>query len=96
MLHAAAAVDHIAGIKGKAAAGLRDFHQLLFELSKAAEAAPDEVIRQVLDRSGYRRMLEQSTDPLLKTLQYGPLTETPVKNVAAPLRHFKLQPSKPN
>jgi hypothetical protein len=26
----------------------------------------------------------------LKKLQYGPLTETPVKNVEKPLRHFKL------
>jgi hypothetical protein len=26
----------------------------------------------------------------LKGLKYGPLTETPVKNVEKPLRHFKL------
>ena len=32
-------------------------------LSQLAEAAPDEVIRQVLDRSGYRLMLQGSSDP---------------------------------
>jgi len=29
-------------------------------------------------------------DPALRALKYGPLTETPVKNVGNPLRHFKL------
>jgi DNA helicase-2/ATP-dependent DNA helicase PcrA len=62
LLAAAADVAKIPSIKGKAAAGLRDFVQLMHELSKLAEAAPDEVIRQVLDRSGYRLMLKGSSD----------------------------------
>ncbi len=32
-------------------------------MSQFADAVPDEVIRQVLNRSGYRRMLKESTDP---------------------------------
>ncbi len=63
LLSAAADVARIPAIKGKAAAGLRDFAQLLRDLAPLREAAPEEVIRQVLDRSGYRRMLQDSTDP---------------------------------
>src|SRR5262249_24393957 len=47
---------------GKAAAGLRDFAVLIRELSQLREESPDEVIRQVLDRSGYRMMLQSSSD----------------------------------
>jgi DNA helicase II / ATP-dependent DNA helicase PcrA len=63
LLEAAGHVDSVPAIKGKAAAGLRDFRQLLYELAELRELPADEVIRQVLDRSGYRRMLEQSSDP---------------------------------
>jgi DNA helicase-2/ATP-dependent DNA helicase PcrA len=56
-------VEHIPTIKGKAAAGLRDFAALMRDLSDLFEDAPDEVIRQVLERSGYRQMLKQSKDP---------------------------------
>ena len=38
--------------------------------------------------------LETVEAPDLRELKYGPLTETPVKNVAQPLRHFKLTPGK--
>src|SRR5439155_22131203 len=62
LLAAAAEVAKIPSIKGKAATGLRDFVLLMHELSKLADAPPDEVIRQVLDRSGYRLMLKGSTD----------------------------------
>jgi DNA helicase-2/ATP-dependent DNA helicase PcrA len=62
LLAAAGEVERIPAIKGKAVAGLRDFAKLMEELSTLAEAAPDEVIRLVLDRSGYRRMLQDSTD----------------------------------
>ncbi len=62
LLAAAEEVQRISAIRGKAAAGLRDFALLIRELAKLADAAPDEVIRQVLDRSGYRRMLQESTD----------------------------------
>jgi len=34
--------------------------------------------------------LQQSKDPALQGLTYGQLTETPVKNVAQPLRHHRL------
>jgi DNA helicase-2/ATP-dependent DNA helicase PcrA len=62
LLAGAAEVDRIPAIKGKAAAGLRDFAQLVRALAGFADAAPDEVIRQVLDRSGYRLMLKGSSD----------------------------------
>jgi DNA helicase-2/ATP-dependent DNA helicase PcrA len=62
LLEAAGQLERIPAIKGKAAAGLRDFRQLMHDLGKLADATPDEVIRQVLDRSGYRRMLQDSTD----------------------------------
>lgn len=62
LLAAAREVARIPAIKGKAANGLRDFAVLMSELEKLKEAAPDEVIRQVLDRSGYRRMLLDSRD----------------------------------
>jgi len=62
LLPAAAEVGKIPAIKGKAVSALRGFHQLIAELSKLLEAPPDEVIRQVLDQSGYRRMLMDSTD----------------------------------
>jgi DNA helicase-2/ATP-dependent DNA helicase PcrA len=62
LLSAAAEVGKIKEIKGKAAAGLRDFHQLLTDLRKLLEQPPHEVIRQVLDQTGYRRMLSDSGD----------------------------------
>ncbi|HXG08229.1 MAG TPA: UvrD-helicase domain-containing protein [Gemmataceae bacterium] len=63
LLAAAADVAKIPFIKGKAAAGLREFAQLMRDLGRLADAPPDEVIRQVLDRSGYRAMLKDSKDP---------------------------------
>jgi DNA helicase-2/ATP-dependent DNA helicase PcrA len=63
LLEACSQVAQIPAIKGKAAAGLRNFAQLIHELAKLADAPPDEVIRQVLDRSGYRLMLQVSNDP---------------------------------
>jgi DNA helicase-2/ATP-dependent DNA helicase PcrA len=63
LLAAAREVGKIPAIKGKAVAGLRDFTALMADLSALREAAPDEVIRQVLDKSGYRKMLMDSTDP---------------------------------
>jgi DNA helicase-2/ATP-dependent DNA helicase PcrA len=63
LLEAAGQVTKIPSIKGKAATGLRDFYQLVLELHQLLEYPPDEVIRTVLDRSGYRRMFAGSTDP---------------------------------
>jgi len=62
LLGAAAEVHKIPAIKGKAAKGLADFAKLMPELGQVKDAQPDEVIRQVLDRSGYRRMLTDSHD----------------------------------
>jgi DNA helicase-2/ATP-dependent DNA helicase PcrA len=63
LLEAAEVVDRIPAIKGKAAKGLQEFAKLMRELGTFRDAQPDEVIRQVLDRSGYRAMLADSTDP---------------------------------
>ncbi len=62
LLAAAAEVQRIPAIKGKAAAGLRDFAEMMRGLGAIRDAQPDEVIRQVLDRSGYRHMLAGSSD----------------------------------
>ncbi len=63
LLSAAAQVAKVPQIKGKAAKGLAEFAILIHELSQLVEGPPDEVIRQVLDRTGYRRMLSLSDDP---------------------------------
>jgi DNA helicase-2/ATP-dependent DNA helicase PcrA len=62
LLEAAAQVGKIPEIKGKASAGLRDFAKMIFALTKAVDGPPDEVIRAVLDKSGYRLMLKDSSD----------------------------------
>jgi DNA helicase-2/ATP-dependent DNA helicase PcrA len=63
LLTAAEEVEKIPAIKGKAAAGLREFAERMRSLRQLADAAPDAVIRQVLEQSGYRRMLQTSSDP---------------------------------
>jgi DNA helicase-2/ATP-dependent DNA helicase PcrA len=63
LLAAAAQVDKISAIRGKAVIGLKSFVSIMAGLRQVLEATPDEVIRQVIDRSGYRRMLKESTDP---------------------------------
>ncbi len=63
LLAAAAQVDKVPAIKGKAALGLKSFVLMMAELRTTIEATPDEVIRQVIDRSGYRRLLRESTEP---------------------------------
>jgi DNA helicase-2/ATP-dependent DNA helicase PcrA len=63
LLSAAAEVEKVPAIKGKAATGLRSFLQIMHDLRQILEASPDEIIRQVLDRTGYRRMLAESEDP---------------------------------
>jgi DNA helicase II / ATP-dependent DNA helicase PcrA len=62
LLDSAAQVDKVPFLKGKAASALRDFAQLMFDLTQLVDAQPEEVIRQVLDRSGYRKMLQESRD----------------------------------
>lgn len=51
--------------------------------------------RETLVMEPVRQALEHSADPRLRALTYGPLTETPVKNVAQPLRHFTLSEPSP-
>jgi DNA helicase-2/ATP-dependent DNA helicase PcrA len=63
LLSAAGEVQRISAIKGKAAIGLRDFAAMIHELRRSLDAPPDQVIREVLERSGYRRALQGSTDP---------------------------------
>jgi class 3 adenylate cyclase len=46
--------------------------------------------RQTLVMEPVKQALEGSGDVLIQSLAYGPLTETPVKNVAKPLRHHRL------
>ena len=50
--------------------------------------------REILAMESVRLALQQSQDPALTALEYGELTETPVKNVAQPLRHHRLLPAK--
>ncbi len=60
LLDAAAQIDKIPAIKGKAAAGMRDFIAIMNELRTFLDSTPDDVIRRVLDRSGYLEALAES------------------------------------
>lgn len=60
LLTAAGQVGQIPEIKGKAATGLKDFHRLIMDLRSNLELPPPDLIRLVLDKSGYRKMLETS------------------------------------
>ncbi len=62
LLEATSEIQRITMIKGKAASGLRDFNLLMRELRGYVESTPDEVIRQVLELSGYRQMLKDSRE----------------------------------
>jgi len=46
--------------------------------------------RQILLMEPVRALISRSEDPQLRALRFGPLTETPVKNVEQPLRHAEL------
>lgn len=63
LLAAAEQVSQIPALKGKAATALRDFAILMRELGQLADLPPGDVIWQVLDRTGYRKMLQDSKDP---------------------------------
>jgi DNA helicase-2/ATP-dependent DNA helicase PcrA len=62
LLESAGQVAKIPAIKGKARDGLRQFHLLMGELQGMVESPPEDVIRAVLDRSGYRDMLKAGAD----------------------------------
>jgi ATP-dependent DNA helicase UvrD/PcrA len=58
LLSAAGVAEKITAIKGKPAAALKEFHKIVTGLRNTLEQPPDAVIREVLDRSGYRAMLK--------------------------------------
>jgi DNA helicase II / ATP-dependent DNA helicase PcrA len=62
LLEASGRVEKIPAIKGKARDGLRQFHKLMAELHGLIDQPPEVVIREVLDKSGYREMLSSSRD----------------------------------
>lgn len=62
LLEAAAHVSQVPAIKGKAAKALADFAKLMRELQSLVDMPPSEVIKQVLDKTGYRSMLKDSND----------------------------------
>ncbi len=59
---AASQIAMIPEIKGKASTGLRDFYRLITDLRSQLELPPHELIRLVLEKSGYRKMLEGMAD----------------------------------
>src|SRR5262249_32110011 len=62
LLAAAGRAEFVTQIKGGAASSLRNFSNLMQQLSELRDATPDEVIRQVLEKSGYRQALLDSRD----------------------------------
>jgi DNA helicase-2/ATP-dependent DNA helicase PcrA len=62
LLEASGQVARITAIRGKARDGLGQFNRLIHELRGMIESPPEDLIRAVLDRSGYREMLKSSAD----------------------------------
>jgi DNA helicase-2/ATP-dependent DNA helicase PcrA len=62
LLAAAGQVARITEIKGKGATGLRDFHKLVTDLRSKLDLPPHELIRLVLEKSGYSAALRESGD----------------------------------
>jgi len=60
LLAACGQANHIQGLTPKASRALTAFHSLMMDLHAYLNAQPDEVLRQVLDRTGYRTMLNES------------------------------------
>lgn len=69
LLSAAAKIDMIPEIKGKAVKGLRDFAALMEGLRQFLEGSAAEALRQVIQRSGYRTMLASGTGEDLERLE---------------------------
>src|SRR5262249_32251334 len=63
LLAAASQVAQIPAIRGKASAGVGAFSVLIKDPRPSADGAPAQVSRQVLVRSGYRSMWQESSDP---------------------------------
>lgn len=54
----------LSGLKGKAAAELSKLHKILTALaSKVDDIPPDDIVRQLIDQSGYIKMLENEDTP---------------------------------
>ncbi|MCE9669357.1 adenylate/guanylate cyclase domain-containing protein [Myxococcus stipitatus] len=51
--------------------------------------------RETLVMASAKEALAESREATARALRFGPLTETPVKNVAQPLRHHRLEPFTP-
>jgi DNA helicase-2/ATP-dependent DNA helicase PcrA len=62
LLEAAGEASKIPAIKGKAVAALSDFFRLMAGLRELREQPPDTVVSAVLDKTGYRDMLRNSTN----------------------------------
>ena len=62
LLSACRRVEFVSSIKGRAMTALRNFAVMMDELAEYRDAVPDEVIRQVLEKTGYRQMLLDSRD----------------------------------
>ncbi len=62
LLSALGELDKIPAIKGKAQSGLKKFAGLIEDLRKLLDSPPDEIIRQVIERTGYGTMLKISGD----------------------------------
>lgn len=60
LLEAAAEVAKIPAIRGKALSGLQQFVQMMRGLQELREHPPDEVVQEVIERSGYGPMLRES------------------------------------
>ncbi|VTR97337.1 atp-dependent dna helicase : DNA helicase OS=Singulisphaera acidiphila (strain ATCC BAA-1392 / DSM 18658 / VKM B-2454 / MOB10) GN=Sinac_5592 PE=4 SV=1: UvrD-helicase: UvrD_C [Gemmata massiliana] len=62
LLAAAGQVAKITEIRGKAVSGLRDFHRMMSDLRARLDLPPHDLVRLVLEKSGYEAMLRDSTD----------------------------------
>ncbi|HEY1190737.1 MAG TPA: UvrD-helicase domain-containing protein, partial [Gemmata sp.] len=60
LLTAAGQIARITEIKGKAASGLRDFYRVMTDLRSKMDQPPHELVRLVLEKSGYEAMLRES------------------------------------
>jgi len=58
LMEAAGQIYRVTDIKGKARDGIRSFHSLIHTLREQLELPPETLIREVLDKSGYRKMLQ--------------------------------------
>lgn len=63
LLEAAVHADRIETLRGKAARALKDFAALVTALRHQLDLPVGQLIAEVLDRSGYRHMLQSSNDP---------------------------------